>query len=553
MKNIFLTSLIAIISLCSWGQDAMFFSMTGLQESAPPICWDIENVYYQVQAINVSSQNEDTRSVRFGDSGNKMYVLGRIGDMVYQYNLTSQYDILSASYSGNSFSVTNQVADPRGLHFSPDGTKMFATCGTLDDVAQYTLSTAWDLSTASYASKSFDFNGQDTGPKEIRFNSTGSKMFVVGTGYDAVYRYSLSPSYDVSTASYDNNSYSVAGYETSPKDAELSPDGTKLYMLGSAQMTIYQFSLSTAWDLSSASYSNKSFDVSSFEPNPTCIEFDPDGESFHVTGYNNSEINRFECNTAWDISTASQIRYSYDVTAWDTNPEALMISESNYYVVGASNDEIFQFSFTDYDPQTSTYIGSASISGQDGGHYGAFIRPNGSNIYTVGTNNDRIYQYTMSTPFAISSLSYSTYFSISSQESSPDAIYMNPKGNDVYILGSSGDEVVQYDLGTPWSISTAVYNSKYFGYSAQSGTASGLHFCNDGTKMFIVEETTDVVYQYNLSTAWEVLSASYSGNSFDITGDNSYCSEMKFANDGDIVYLFALMDAGEVVWRLIVE
>ena len=41
-------------------------------------------------------------------------------------------------------------------------------------------------------------------PAEVRFNNDGTRMFVVGYGLDYVNQYDLSTAHDVSTASYNN-------------------------------------------------------------------------------------------------------------------------------------------------------------------------------------------------------------------------------------------------------------------------------------------------------------------------------------------------------------
>ena len=48
-----------------------------------------------------------------------------------------------------------------------------------DDVNEYTLSTGFDVSTASFVD-SFSVAAQDTSPSGIAFNNDGTKMFVSG-------------------------------------------------------------------------------------------------------------------------------------------------------------------------------------------------------------------------------------------------------------------------------------------------------------------------------------------------------------------------------------
>lgn len=49
------------------------------------------------------------------------------------------------------------------------------------DANQYTLSTPWDISTASFDSVTFSVAGQETIPTGIAFKNDGTKMYGVST------------------------------------------------------------------------------------------------------------------------------------------------------------------------------------------------------------------------------------------------------------------------------------------------------------------------------------------------------------------------------------
>ena len=97
--------------------------------------------------------------------------------------------------------VYAQETVPTGIAFNSDGTKMFITGNTGDDVNEYTLSTGFDVSTATY-SQNFSVSAQDTIPNGIDFNTDGTKMFISGSAGDSVYEYTLSTGFNVSTATY---------------------------------------------------------------------------------------------------------------------------------------------------------------------------------------------------------------------------------------------------------------------------------------------------------------------------------------------------------------
>ena len=141
------------------------------------------------------------------------------------------YNLAGASYDSVSLDVSGQDSKASGIAFSNDGTKLFIAGYTNDNVYQYSLSTAFDLSTASYDS-SFDISGQETIPLDIVFNADGTKMYVVGLSSDSVHQYSLSTAFDISTASYDSISFSFTGQDANPYGLRFNNDGTKMYMVG---------------------------------------------------------------------------------------------------------------------------------------------------------------------------------------------------------------------------------------------------------------------------------------------------------------------------------
>ena len=121
----------------------------------------------------------------------------------------------------------------KGFRFKPDGTRLYELYNyTTETVKSYTLSTAWDISTLSDDSKSVSVNGQDTDMWDLDFSSDGTKMYVGGATNDRVYQYTLSTAWDESTASYDSVNLVIASQETVFKALRFKPDGTKLYITG---------------------------------------------------------------------------------------------------------------------------------------------------------------------------------------------------------------------------------------------------------------------------------------------------------------------------------
>ena len=245
-------------------------------------------------------------------------------------------------------SVRTEENDPRGLAFNNDGTKMFILGFTGQDVTEYTLSTAFDASTATYVSGGeLDISSQESEPSGIEFNNDGTKLFIVGTSGDDVTEYTLSTAFDVSTASHvSGGEKDLSSQDLRPRDLTFNSDGTKMIVVGDAGETIEEYDLSTAYDVSTASH-DSSLDVSGQEQTPAAIEFSPDGKKMFVLGYTGDDVNQYTLSTGFDISTASHDG-AFDISSQETNPRGLAFNNdgTKMFLVGGSEDKVFEYTLT---------------------------------------------------------------------------------------------------------------------------------------------------------------------------------------------------------------
>jgi sugar lactone lactonase YvrE len=244
---------------------------------------------YSSKSFSVTSQETDPAGFAFKSDGTKMYLIGRTNDTVYQYSLSTAWDVSTSSYDSVSFLSSSQTTNPACLIFKPDGTKMYILDYGNDDLFQYSLSTAWDISTASYDSVLFDPSGQETTPRDFKFNSDGTKIFLVGSTSDTVHQYSLSTAYNVGTANYDSVSFSVTGQTTFPGGIDFNADASKMYIFNYYNGIIYQYSLPSAYDIANAVYDNVSFTITQ-DTNFGRFRFSYDGTSLYVAGTGNDTI-----------------------------------------------------------------------------------------------------------------------------------------------------------------------------------------------------------------------------------------------------------------------
>ena len=253
------------------------------------------------------------------------------------------YTIAGASYDSVSFDVT-QDSTITGMCFNNDGTKMYVCGENTDTVYQYSLSSAYDLSTASYDSVSLDVSGQiNPAPRSVVFNNDGSALYVCGPD-QGVFQYTVSTPYDLSTASYSSKTFSVASQELYPCGLIFNNDGASMYVVGSQNKTVYQYTLSTPFDVSTASYASKSMSVTSEQSSPTGLAFNSDGTKIFVIGETTPKINQYSLSSAYDASTGSYDSVSYTYSE-GTVPRDIVFNSTGlkFFIPDSGPDDIYQY------------------------------------------------------------------------------------------------------------------------------------------------------------------------------------------------------------------
>jgi len=252
-------------------------------------------------------------------------------------------DIANLSYDSVSLDLS-LAANLRGMVFKPDGTKLFLSHDTGNrDIKEYTMSTAWDISTLSNTSNFSVLSQVTSNQQGIFFKPDGYAFYLVDYNGSRVLEYSLSTAWDLSTASYSSNTFSTTG-ESNPRSVYFKPDGTKMYVTGSQNDNVIEYALSTAWDITTGS-SQATFSVASQTSFPANISFNDTGTKMYLTTYSSSsDIFEYSLSTGWDVSTASYNSVSYNDSVL-TNPaiHAFKSDGSKAYFVD-DTDIIYQYS-----------------------------------------------------------------------------------------------------------------------------------------------------------------------------------------------------------------
>lgn len=455
-------------------------------------------------------------------SGNNyLYGLSTSDGDVYTYGLGGSTSRLG--YLGNN------------LFFKPDGSRVYSMDAS-DRVTEVAVGTGVDLSDQSTNTT-----------RSVRFKTDGTGMYVLMNGI--VYQYDLSTAWDTGTASYTNNSFTLSTEDTSAQDVFFKPDGTKFYMMGSTNDSVYEYNLGTAWDISTASYV-QSFSVAAYETQPSSVFFKPDGTTMYVLGYADDVI-QYSLSTPWDISTSSYSTKE-DVSAQETLCTGLSFNSTGtrMYVCGVIGDDINEYTLsTPWLVTSATYIGAFFLTGgsvpiQYTSPQGVTLSADDSKVYLVGLPS-RVDEFDFPSGGGIGDLKFNPKENFwdtryvaevsvfpQSKDVTPNTVFFKPDGTKAYVMGTSSDSVHEYSLSTPWDVeSMSFIRSK-----SVISNPYGLFFSTDGTKMYVGGGGVGSVTQYNLGTAWNISTASFV-QTLSTSAETSLVYGLFFKDDGTKMYL----------------
>ena len=215
----------------------------------------------------------------------------------------------------DEFSVTDEEKTPTGVIFNPEGTRMYVVGISQDRIRQYTVGVAFDLTSTITLERSRLISSVENRPQDIKFNSDGTVVFVLGTQNDGVARWSLSTPYDINSINQativaDSTYTSIGG---DPRGFDFNKDGTKMFVLDGSDQQVEEYDLTTPYNPDTKILKN-TLSTPRGDSFHQGLGFSPDGLKMYVIqgrkagGGSNSDNNiiEYDLTTSFDISTAKK-------------------------------------------------------------------------------------------------------------------------------------------------------------------------------------------------------------------------------------------------------
>ena len=269
------------------------------------------------QTADISNEETSVSGLSFNNDGTKMFVSGGQSDTVHEYSLSTAFDVSTKSATANeSYSDASNYDWTRGHTWNADGTKLFIIDNdegeSWQKILEHTVQTAFDLSSTVTRTNTYDLVAPSGGsiptrPKGITFNSDGTKMYIADHATDKIHQFTLSVGFDLTSTVVNSGTLDVSSQNDSPYGVEFSQDGSKVFVVGNGTQgdAVYQYTLNTAWDITSTATYNDSFNLSSQDSVPADIRFNNDGTKMFIAGSNGNEIDEYTLSTPFEIASIS--------------------------------------------------------------------------------------------------------------------------------------------------------------------------------------------------------------------------------------------------------
>ena len=310
-------------------------------------------------------------------------------------------DVLLQSTSGDIKLNTNAVFVDGATNFVGIGTVLpLVLLNPLSTLEQLRLS--YDATNYASFTVNADFtysntfattSVEDTTPQGVAFNSDKSKMFVLGGDNLKVYQYTLSTPGDPSTATYDSLFVDLSSEFTIVKGLTFNIAGDRMYVCEASN--VRQYNLATGFDFSdTVTFSTNVLSTTSEGTFATGLAFNADDTELFVLDNSGQGVNQYSFTTVDDLSTASFSGNSYTGIISSASIHAISFNDdgSTMYISNADDNFIYRITLTDYNLSTAVdsennIVISAELSSPFGIYY------DGASLYVTNGAVGNVYLY----------------------------------------------------------------------------------------------------------------------------------------------------------------
>ena len=469
---------------------------------------------------------------------------------------------------------------PNSFAWSPDGHHLYITYSG-DYVIHYELSTAWDTSTRS-TQATWNCRGYESNTQALEVSPDGRYLYIGGTDRDGVSQFTMNTAWTIAEYTTDNifnpgyeqlnkrldNIFSIGTADSGMKGFAFNNNGTKMYLIGTVDENIQQFSLTAPYLIGGASYEgyyNVDHEHGDGLGSPASIRWNNDGTKFFIPDYGLNKVVEYSASNPWDVITENTVTKvadysvsSKETTVWDV---AFNADGTKMFVIGNDSAKIHEWTLsTGFDLSSNVnWVSSTSLGLDYPTHFD--FNPDGTKLVVVCAQLNAIKAYNLSPGFDSSTIAeYETIETdliewvstpgtssetrcLTNHIREPSGCRFNGDGTTITIMdrynNTNYDKAISFPLTYPYELSNlsdGTLDSKVRGVSSPST----IRFNPDGTKCYILDTDDDKIYQWSLYKPYVLgrgsIASTYDGVSSSLTDSDGVMRSFDFAPDGKAIF-----------------
>ncbi len=466
--------------------------------------------------------------LEFSNDGRTMILMDLIIGILYEYALDAPY-VLDPRTLVNTHTLTNLGQLPTGFTISSDGTKLFVVEGltsATSQVHEHTLAIPFSVSDVTY-DRSLNLGNNPRQPQDVAFyNSTA--MLVMGFD-NVLYEYTVAPS----SISYSGSSQTLPITDTN--SIAVADNGLHLFVLENVLKDIFRYSV--------------------FDPFTTEIDSNPPGATAAdgIASFNvefGDPVTDFELDDITVLSsmgthvpsnlTGSGTMYAFDVLRGADDATITVSIPAN---ATGSNEASNAYSIDLSLNVMIDYTSSSSITRTPTGAADIDFSGSGDAIFITNDGDDMIRRYALSTNFNSSTAAAGGLAYTITDNDTPRALEFSTNGQKMFVLGQTTNEILEYDLGGAFDISSPTYLNDDLDISAAATGAQGMEFSRDGTHLYVIDSGSGGghIYDFPLDVGFDVSSGD--ANDFVTSAIlQEFQRSLAVNDDGTVMYVLTARD-----------
>ncbi len=296
--------------------------------------WKLDDVAYEA-SLSLTGLSASPLAGCLSADGTKFFVIGASSAYINKYTLGTAFNVSTGTLSVDTYNSLNYASSD--LSISTDGTKLYRVCYADDNIHQYTMGTAFALASIS-GTVTKSVYAQTGNPFGLTFSSDGTKAFVA-TNAGTIYRYDLSTAWSIASAAYVSSGSISTQVGTTLLSIDISSDGTSLIALTSGNV-IYEYDLGTAYDLSTLSYTTRSFSITAQTTNAGNVRYASNGTRMYVVSQYPYAVHQYALGVgSWEVfadasetfSVSAAVSFELSMAAMEQLIAGSMTSASAVY------------------------------------------------------------------------------------------------------------------------------------------------------------------------------------------------------------------------------